>query len=133
VRVGAGDVDGDGTKEIVTGAGPGGGPHVRVLHLGDDGAVTDVASFFAYDPRFPGGVSVAGASRPGRPRDPAVLPPDLRFDPGLSRSHGGVRAVTAARRSPPPAWTASRRRIARRRRSQGKWRFANARPDPVFR
>ncbi len=52
----AGDVNGDGRADIVTGAGPGGGPHVRVFS-GVDLAV--LASFFAYDPGFHGGVSVA--------------------------------------------------------------------------
>jgi uncharacterized repeat protein (TIGR01451 family) len=52
------DVNGDGLDEIVTGARPGGGPHVRVLSLAG-GAVTELASFYAYDPAFAGGVSVA--------------------------------------------------------------------------
>lgn len=55
VNVGVGDLDGDGSPEIVTGAGAGGGPHVRVF--GTDLAVK--AQFFAYDPRFTGGVYVA--------------------------------------------------------------------------
>jgi uncharacterized repeat protein (TIGR01451 family) len=56
-RIGC-DVDGDGLDEIVTGAGPGGGPHVIVFSLAG-GAPTTLASFFAYDPAFAGGVYVA--------------------------------------------------------------------------
>jgi hypothetical protein len=56
VRVAAGDFDGDGRAEVVTGAGPGGGPHVRVF----DGATgAEVAGFFAFDPAYSGGVYVA--------------------------------------------------------------------------
>ena len=57
VSVAAGDVDGDGLAEIVTGAGPGGGPHVRGFSL--SGGVMEIASFMAYDPDFGGGVFVA--------------------------------------------------------------------------
>jgi len=57
VRVAALDVDGDGQAEILTGAGPGGGPHVRAIGPG----LAEAASLFAYDPRFTGGVTVAGA------------------------------------------------------------------------
>ena len=64
VNVAVGDVTGDGMAEIVTGAGPGGGPHVRVFSLAG-GAVTEVAGFFAYDPAFPGGVHVAAADLGG--------------------------------------------------------------------
>src|SRR5205085_2327868 len=56
VRVATGDVDGDGTADVVTGAGAGGGPHVRVFS-GATGAV--LSEFFAYDPAFRGGVFVA--------------------------------------------------------------------------
>jgi hypothetical protein len=56
VRVAAGDVNGDDVADIVTGAGPGGGPHVKVF----DGATgAEIRSFFAFDPGFPGGVYVA--------------------------------------------------------------------------
>jgi hypothetical protein len=56
VRVAVGDVNGDGQPDIVTGAGPGAGPHVKVF----DGATGDaLASFFAYDAGFGGGVFVA--------------------------------------------------------------------------
>ncbi len=55
VNISAGDVDGDGVAEIITGAGNGGGPHVRVFN--SKGAVKD--QFMAYSPNFRGGVRVA--------------------------------------------------------------------------
>jgi uncharacterized repeat protein (TIGR01451 family) len=74
VSVAVGDIDGDGVAEIVTGAGPGGGPHVRVWNLmpaatGGTGAVagdfTERAGFFAYDASFTGGVHVGTADIDG--------------------------------------------------------------------
>ena len=57
VRVGVLDSNGDGQNDIVTGAGPGGGPQVNI---GSSTARQVVDSFFAFDPTFPGGVFVAG-------------------------------------------------------------------------
>ena len=56
LSVAVGDVTGDGRADIVTGAGPGGGPHVKVFN-GTTGA--EVRSFFPYSTGFTGGVSVA--------------------------------------------------------------------------
>jgi uncharacterized protein (TIGR03118 family) len=56
VRVATGDVNGDGVDDIITGAGAGGGPHVKVFD-GVTGA--EIHSFFAYDASFTGGVYVA--------------------------------------------------------------------------
>jgi hypothetical protein len=57
VRVGTVDVDRDGRKEIVTGAGPGGGPHVRVFRYP---SLQEYEGFYAFDPTFGGGIFVAG-------------------------------------------------------------------------
>jgi hypothetical protein len=58
VSVAVGDVNADGTPDVITGPGAGGGPHVKVFS-GKDGST--LASFFAYAPSFPGGVNVAAA------------------------------------------------------------------------
>jgi subtilisin family serine protease len=55
VRVIAEDIDGDAIPEIITGAGPGGGPHVRIFK--PYGAV--VSEFFAYDHASDQGVNIA--------------------------------------------------------------------------
>ena len=47
VSVATGDLDGDGVAEVITGAGPGGGPHVRVWRIAG-GTATEVFGFFAY-------------------------------------------------------------------------------------
>jgi 2',3'-cyclic-nucleotide 2'-phosphodiesterase (5'-nucleotidase family) len=66
VSVAAGDVNGDGASDIITGAGPGGGPHVKAFGFGAPapalGARQELASFYAYDANFRGGVSVASGN-----------------------------------------------------------------------
>jgi hypothetical protein len=66
VHVAAGDVTGDGHVEIITGAGPEGGPHVRVFN-GTSGVpiAGALASFFAYDTTMTSGVRVAAADLTG--------------------------------------------------------------------
>lgn len=59
VDVAVGDVDGDEIKDIITGAGPGGGPHVKTFKVDSLGHVTTFSSFFAYTSGFSGGVHVA--------------------------------------------------------------------------
>jgi len=56
VNSAVGDVTGDGVPDLVTGAGVGGGPHVKVFD-GVTGKV--VAEFFPYESTFRGGVTVA--------------------------------------------------------------------------
>ena len=73
VNVALGDLDGDGTSEIIVAAGPGGGPHVRVFDL--SGHPIDKWSFFAYGASFSGGVHVAVADVNGDGDDEIVTAP----------------------------------------------------------
>jgi len=56
VFVAAINYDGTGPDEIVVGAGPGGGPHVKLFDL----STNPLLSFYAFNPNYSGGVSVAG-------------------------------------------------------------------------
>jgi subtilisin family serine protease len=56
------DINGDGKAEIITGAGPGGGPHVRIF----DQKGQLKGQFFAADLNFRGGVNVAAGNIDGK-------------------------------------------------------------------
>jgi hypothetical protein len=70
VFVASADFDGDGSDDIITGAGEGGGPHVRVFS-GADGS--PLASFFPYQSGFGGGVRVAGGDINGDNKDDVIV------------------------------------------------------------
>ncbi|MDP2736559.1 MAG: S8 family serine peptidase [bacterium] len=57
VSFASGDINNDGQEEIITAAGPGGGPHVRIFNI--DGDL--VGQFFAFSKTFRGGVNIATA------------------------------------------------------------------------
>lgn len=57
VNFASADVDNDGQPEIITAAGPGGGPHLRIFN--QQGRL--LGQFFAFDNSFRGGVNLAGA------------------------------------------------------------------------
>jgi hypothetical protein len=61
VRVAVGALAAGGLGQVITGAGPGGGPHVRAFQVGP-GTVTPTLSFFAYQPAFSRGVFVSSYS-----------------------------------------------------------------------
>ncbi len=90
VSVAIGDVLGDSAKEIISAAGPGGGPLVVVT----DVAGNLLASFYAYNPSFGGGVSVAAADVDGDGRDEIVTGagpgggPHLRVFEGNGTANG---------------------------------------------
>jgi streptogramin lyase len=75
VRVAAGDVNGDGFADIITAAGPGGGPHVKV-YSGKDGSV--LKSFMAYPFYYTGGVFVAAGDLDGTGRADIITSPGSR-------------------------------------------------------
>ena len=78
VNVSIGDLEGDGTIEIICGAGVGGGPHVRIFNK--DGVLIN-PGFFAYDEDFRGGVNVAAADIDGDGKNEIVTGPGLGGDP----------------------------------------------------
>ena len=94
VRVAAGDLDGDGFAEIVTAAGPSGGPHVRTF----DGATSELTtSSSPIDPAyigglyvavFPGSVTTPGSIAVGLDSVPGVLRVDIRGPVADARRDG---------------------------------------------
>jgi len=58
LTIAMGDVNRDGFVDIITGPGPGGGPHIKVFS-GADYTELDGYNFFAFESTFTGGVTVA--------------------------------------------------------------------------
>ncbi len=78
VRTATGDVNNDGVEDIITGVGAGGGPHVKVFD-GRSGA--EIASFFAYDAGFTGGIFVAAGDVNGDGRADIITGADAGAGP----------------------------------------------------
>ena len=81
VRVASGDVNGDGKDDIVTGAGPGGGPHVKVFNASDLRILTQ---YFAFDPAYTGGVFVSAGDVNGDGAADVVVGPGDNSVPQIS-------------------------------------------------
>lgn len=77
VKVAGADVDGTGAEEVITGAGPGGGPHVRVFDHGG----SERTGWLAYPSGFAGGVRVAGGDLDGDGRDEVITAPGFGGGP----------------------------------------------------
>ena len=112
VSVAAGDLTGDGVSEVVTGAGPGGGPRVKAF-AGQSGAA--VRDFFAADPADLGGVRVGvdgsgpdadllAAAGDGKARafDAAGVPDEV-----LTGLAAGASVATPARLAPVKTYDAA--------------------------
>ncbi|HTW96295.1 MAG TPA: S8 family serine peptidase, partial [Candidatus Methylomirabilis sp.] len=72
-----GDINGDKKEEIIVGAGPGGGPQVKIFDL--DGNLQ--GQFFAYDKSFRGGVKVATADLDNDGKDEIIAAPGAGMKP----------------------------------------------------
>jgi hypothetical protein len=86
VRIAVGDVNGDGTPDIITAPGPSGGPDIRVFSgasLGLNNQATMIGEFLAYDFRFEGGVYVAAADFNGDGKADIVTAPDQGGGPDI--------------------------------------------------
>ena len=68
VSFAAGDINGDGGQEIITAAGPGGGPHVIIFD--NNGKL--LGQFFAFSKNFRGGVNLASADVNNDGRDEII-------------------------------------------------------------
>ena len=89
VWVGTGDMDADGKADIYTGAGAGGGPHVRVFNVADR---TVMFNEFVYESQFTGGVRVAGGDVNGDGRADVLAAPGEGGGPRV-RAYSGVNGV----------------------------------------
>jgi hypothetical protein len=101
VRVASADVDADGFDDIVTGAGPGGGPHVEVFS-GRTGQL--IESFFAYG-SFTGGVFVAAADVNGDHFADIITGPGQGGGPDLKVFNGATNGALLAESFPFPIST----------------------------
>lgn len=87
------DVTGDNVADFIAGAGPGGGPRVVVV----DGKTRAVlASFFAFEPGFTGGVNVAAGDLDGDHRAEVVVTADQGGGPRVRVFRGGTLAPAAS-------------------------------------
>ena len=81
VRVAASDINGDGMTDIITAAGPGGGPHIKVF---DAKTGRDIGGFFSADPSFSGGLTVTTGDVDGDGRSEIIVGTDTGGGPRVT-------------------------------------------------
>lgn len=79
VKVACGDLNNDGEIEIITGAGFGGGPHIRIFD--QDGNQKFTPGFFAFDQNLKSGVNIAVGDVDGDGKDEIVAAPGASGGP----------------------------------------------------
>ncbi len=77
VELAMGDVDGDGTDEIITAPASQGSAHVRVIRANG----TEMGGFYAYNPRFTGGIKVGAGDVDGDGNDEIITAPSAGGGP----------------------------------------------------
>jgi hypothetical protein len=90
IYVAAGDVNGDGKADVITGAGAGGGPNVTVFR-GSDGAMLE--SFFAYAADSASGVRVGAARIFGTSQDAILTVPGPDGSPDVHLYDGSLNQL----------------------------------------
>jgi hypothetical protein len=97
VRVALADMNGDGTLDVITGAGPGGGPQVviadgtklkQVQANGQIAASAILSNFFAFAPSFAGGVFVSAGATAGTGQVNLIIGADAGGGPQVEVING---------------------------------------------